>query len=89
MAALPVYLGLGMVAVYGAGIGTSMSGIRPTQLGQSFKFGTIYQINSAPGFMEGNPVMFREEDVVCRLAIGNLTYTLVEGARLVLTDIPR
>lgn len=86
---LPVYLGLGMVAIYGGGIQQSMSGITPTLKGQQFKFGTIYQINTVSGFQIGNSVMFRESDVQCRLAIDVLTYTVVEAARLVLTDIPR
>jgi hypothetical protein len=87
---LPVYLNLGMVAVYGPGIQTSMSGIAPTLIGQAFKFGTIYQMNSVSDFRVGDSVMFRESDVQCRLATqNNLTYTVLEAARLVLTDIPR
>lgn len=86
---LPVYLGLGLVAIYGGGIERSMSGVSPSQRGELFKFGTIYQLNSVMGFEVGNPVMFKESDVQCRLAIDVLTYTIIEGARLVLTDIPR
>jgi hypothetical protein len=87
---LPVYLGLGMVAVYGPGIQTAMSGLTPTLIGQSFKYGTIYQMNSVNDFRVGDSVMFRESDVQCRLATqNNLTYTVLEAARLVLTDIPR
>lgn len=79
-----------MVAIYGAGIANSMSGIKPTGVGEQFRFGTIYQLNSVNDFQVGNSVMFIEKDVICRLAtVNNLTYTLVEAARLVLTDIPR
>jgi hypothetical protein len=89
MPVLPVYLGLGLVAIYGGGIQQSMSGISPSQIGQQFKFGTIYQINSVD-FQVGNSVMFNEQDVVCRLTTqNNLVYTIIQGARLVLTDIPR
>ncbi len=90
MSALPVYLGLGQVAIYGAGIHTSMSGIKPSAIGFDFRFGTIYQMNSVDGFAQWDSVMFKESDVICRLAtVNNLTYTLIEAARLVLTDIPR
>lgn len=85
---LSVYLMNGMVAIYGNGVISGHNGLRSTTSG--FKFGTIYQIGelSLPFFV-GNSVLFKEGDVKCRLVTpqNNHTYTLVEEARLVLTQI--
>lgn len=83
--ALPVYLGLGMVSIYGSGTTQSINGITVTP--NRFKFGTIYQISDTiTNNIVGDYVMFKEDDVKCRLAVGGVTYTIIEGARLVITE---
>lgn len=83
--ALPVYLGLGLVSIYGPGTTASIHGFTATP--NRFKFGTIYQIadNITNNFV-GDRVMFKEDDVTCRLAVGGVQYTFVEGAKLVITE---
>jgi hypothetical protein len=86
MPALPVYLMDGIVAIYGSGVASGMSGLRASTSG--WKFGTVYQIGQMQqGTAVGSSVLFKEGDIKCRLVTqNNLTYTLVEEARLVLTE---
>ena len=83
--ALPVYFGFPFVGIYGAGSVTSINGITVTP--NRFKFGTIYQVGgNADPFQVGSIVMFKEDDVYCRLAYAGVPYTIVESARLVLRE---
>jgi kynureninase len=86
MSALSVYLAPSHVAIYGLGVSQGNSGIFSNTSG--FKFGTIYQIGELVGSWQvGNSVLFKTTDVKCRLVTqNNLTYTIIEEARLVLTD---
>ena len=82
---VPIYLGLGMVSIYGVGTTRSIHGITVTP--NRFKFGTIYQISdTVTNNFVGDFVMFKEADVTCRLAVGGVPYTIIEGARLVITE---
>ena len=84
--AVPIYLGLGLVSIYGSGTTISMHGYTVTP--NRYKFGTIYQIadNITNNFV-GDRVMFKEDDVKCRiLTTAGLQYTFVEGAKLVITE---
>jgi hypothetical protein len=88
MPALPVYMLDGYVAIYGIGTATGVNGLRSAISG--FKFGTIYQMGqlSYP-FEIGNSVLFRESasGKECRLVTtNNLTFTIVEEARLVIQE---
>ena len=50
------------------------------------KFGTIYQIGEVSPFVNiGDVILFRESSVICRLAIGVLTYTIINEEQIVLT----
>jgi hypothetical protein len=84
--ALPIYLGLGMVSIYGAGVTTSRHGYRMTP--NQFKFGTIYQIaDDITNNYVGDRVMFKEADVKFRLLVaGGPQYTFVEGGKLIITE---
>jgi hypothetical protein len=84
---LPIYLGLGLVAIYGPGVTSSLHGI--TVVPNSFKFGTIYQMwdnGSVNTNLIGDVVMFKEDDVVCRLALDGVQHTIMEQAKLVITE---
>lgn len=85
---LPAYLGQGLFSIYGLGNPVGITGlVAPT----GFLFGAVY--NAWNGNSElaaaGDSVMFKETDVVCRLAWENGIYTLVETEKIKLTEIPR
>lgn len=83
---IPVYLNLGFVAIYGSGTTTSINGITVTP--NQFKFGSIYGFgpqDHSP-LVVGSIVMFREADVTCRLAFDTVPFTIVEQAKLVITE---
>ena len=85
LGALPVYMGLQFVSIYGFGTTTSLNSIVVTP--NQFKFGTIYQIgNNSQIWHVGDRAMFKESDVTCRLAYRGVPYTIVEEAKLVLSE---
>ena len=85
LGALPVYMGLQFVSIYGLGTTTSLNNITVTP--NQFKFGTIYQIGTnAQIWHVGDRVMFKEADVTCRLAYRGVPYTVIEEAKLVLAE---
>ena len=78
-------MGFGMVSIYGLGTTTSINQMTVTP--NKFKFGTIYQIGDAvTNNFIGDRVMFKEVDVTCRLAVGGISYTIIEGAKIVVTE---
>lgn len=83
---VPIYLGLGLVSIYGPGTTSSMHGYTVTP--NRYKFGTIYQIaDNITNNYVGDRVMFKEDDVACRISVGGgVQYTFVEGAKLVITE---
>lgn len=84
---LPASLGEGVVAVYGNGVNIGMANMIPQR--GNVKFGTIYQVGDVtPRTRIYDSVMFREQDVICRLAWDTQIYTIVEEAKLVLTERP-
>jgi hypothetical protein len=89
MAALPIFLPNGTIAVYGTGSTTSPSGISNTTADGEMRWGSVYQIwnGGATYVYGGDNVMFKETDVVCRLAYNNIPYTIVP-ARLVTKQEP-
>lgn len=84
--ALPIYLGLGMVSIYGLGTTTSMNSftVSPNQ----FKFGTIYQIaDNVTNYFVGDRAMFKATDINCVVTTaGGVKYTIVEQGKLLFTE---
>jgi hypothetical protein len=82
---LAVYFGFPFVGIYGPGVVSNNHGI--TVVPNRYKFGTIYQIGGdADPFQVGNVVMFKEDDVECRLTWDGVQTTVVPAARVVLTE---
>ena len=83
-ASLPMFLPVGVIAVYGTGTTQSPSGIQNTSENGKMRWGNVYQIwNGGEVFVYGGDnVMFNTDDIICRLAYGNIPYTIVP-ARLV------
>lgn len=84
---LPIYLQPGEVLIYGAGLATaSIQGVEADN--NIFKWGIIQQVWNYGNInaMIGDSVMFNDNDVICRLIYNNYPYTLIEQARLVITE---
>lgn len=84
---LQIILPVGMLLIYGQGTEQSQTGIVPTNT--NIKFGTVYQIWAGGEswiYAGVTSIMFKENDVVCRLAVTennpNDVYTMLP-ARLV------
>jgi hypothetical protein len=89
MPALPIILPSGTIAVYGMGTTLSPSGISNINPDGQLRWGSVYQVwSGGETFVYGGDnVMFREEDIICRLAYGNIPYTIVP-ARLATVQEP-
>lgn len=79
---LPIILQNGYILIYGLGNPTGISGLVPNDL--NVKYGTVYQIwNGGELFIYPNQsVLFKEQDVYCRLAWAAWPYTLIQVAKL-------
>jgi hypothetical protein len=88
-AILPISLPAGHVLVYGMGTTVSPSGVENTSASGGLRWGNIYQIwdGGETYVYGGDNIMFKETDVVCRLAYGGIPYTLVP-ARLATIQEP-
>lgn len=94
MASLPIILNPGEVAVYGTGNPdqSNPAFVSPngTVFDQNQKYGTVYNIwdGGAPYIYGGDVVIFKEQDVICRIVTSNqLTYTILPVAKLVTQSI--
>lgn len=76
MAAIPITLPSGVIAVYGAG---SLTGIQGVVSNEGYLWGTVNKVfDGGEVFVYGgDSILFREEDIVCRLAWDNSPYTLI------------
>lgn len=86
MSALPLYLGDGLVAVYGVGSPSDIrNGVVPPEGG---RWGTVYQIwdNGNVGVQLNDTVIFKEKDVVCRLAYTTGIFTIFNQAAIIVTE---
>lgn len=82
---LPVYIPQGWVSLYGLGTTAGKSGVIPSNA--KFKFATIYGLGDCnTGAQIGDSVMFNLDDVKCILALGSAKYTMIEQARLAITE---
>ena len=74
--------------IYGDGMIQSLTGVQPDIT--SFVFGSVYQVwNGTAGNINavpGQSVMFNQDDKICRLIFENFPYTLIDEAKLVLTE---
>jgi len=86
---LPIVLPIGHIAIYGTGTMVSSSGVANTAPNGILRWGSIYQVwdGGATYIYGGDTVMFKESDVVCRIASQNIPYTIVP-ARLATKDNP-
>lgn len=83
---LPFVLAYGFVAVYGNG---ATPGIQGFPAASGWKFGEIVQVSPGlPTTLEGDSVMFKDSEVRCRISYQNYPYTIVEQAKVVLTENP-
>jgi hypothetical protein len=92
MQTLPAYLPYGVIAVYGYGTMQGVQGIIPPAQGSVdyALFGTVYQISQHEVYFcgVGDSVLFKNSDVICRLATVDASFTLVEDAKLVCKEYP-
>ena len=84
----PMYIPVGWASLYGMGSEIGVSGLVPDNT--KFKFAVIYGLGNGdgPDAAVGDSVMFKEDDVICRLAWDNWPYTMIERAKLAGTEIP-
>jgi len=85
MAALPIVLTYGYVAIYGAGLAM---GVQNFPAAAGWKFGTV--TDEAPDIygLIGKSVMFKETEVRCRISYNNYPYTITAKALLAFTENP-
>lgn len=84
---LPMYLQPGRVAIYGAGTASGITSLQPDNA--KFLFGRIQQVWNYGNINAsiGDWVMFNNDDVICRLILEQWPYTIIEQAKLVITEI--
>ncbi len=89
MSALPIALPNGIIAIYGQGTKTSLTGIIITDEQSSTRFGIVSQVYSGGEVFiyGGDSVMFKDEDVYDRIVYNDYPYTLVP-ARLATKEEP-
>lgn len=87
MANLPIYLQPGLVAIYGSGSATGISGIQAGNV--ALKFGVVHQVWNYGNLNAnvGDSVMWNNNDKICEIRYLNWPYTIIEEAKLVLTEI--
>ncbi len=85
---VPVYLQPGYVLVYGGGNPTGIQEITTDNV--NMVFGLINKVWNYGNINAqiGDSVMWNKNDAACVLTYDNFRYTLIEQARLVLTEIP-
>lgn len=75
---LPVILPFGIVSIYGVGTstGSGWNIVAP----QGYLWGTVDDVYDGGAIFvyNGDNLLFREDEVVCRLAWDNATYTLLK-----------
>lgn len=74
--ALPITLPNGVVAIYGSGSFTGSNGITPPF---GYYWGTVNSVfaGGETYIYNGDSILYKDEDVVVKLAYDNATYTLV------------
>lgn len=83
--ALPGYLGQGFVSLYGIGTTTGVSGIEAPE---GFLFSTIDGVwNSGNVAAQvGDNILYKTEDVHCRIVWDNATIVLLKEDKIVFTE---
>lgn len=86
---LPIELPVGYVLVYGTGTTVSTSGVQIVGEDSPVRYGSVYQIwdGGAAFIYGGDNVMFKDDDIYCRLLYNNIPYTMIP-ARLVTKQTP-
>jgi hypothetical protein len=86
--AFSLNLPAGYIAVYGMGVSQGASGITGISATSNLKFGTIYNVwaGGETYVYGGDNVMFREQDVTCRVISEHNPYTILP-ARLATKEI--
>lgn len=84
---LPSYLATGLLSMYGIGSNTSSWGVIASP---GFSFNYVYDIwdGGGNGLNVGDLILYRESDVVCRLAYDNGNYSLLETNKVITIEIP-
>jgi hypothetical protein len=83
---LPAVLAYGYISIYGNGFTTSQNWGYPAAAG--FRFGVIEQEAQDLYGLIGDSVLFKEAEVRCKLSYDNAVHTVVEYAKVVLTENP-
>lgn len=83
---LPIYLFPGQLAIYGPGSTSGISGVVPKDT--SMIFGYVYATGGSTLAIPGDSVLFKNTEILCRLAISNWPYMIVQNDKLILTEKP-
>jgi hypothetical protein len=84
---LPANIPQGWASLYGIGTAIGITGIRPNN--SDWVFATIYGLGdcNTPNNI-GDSVMFNTKDVICTLAYDSGIFTMIEQAKLGITEQP-
>jgi hypothetical protein len=81
---LPGYLMQGTLSMYGIGSTTSIQGIIATK---GFLWNTVEAVNpEGVAVQVGDSVLYKDEDVVCRLAWDNATHVILPIDKIVFIE---